>query len=160
VFILQLFLKLHHQGLPKYQDNCCKHDTDLQLMEMLRLLPTMHREAKQFIYSNKRENYRQIYICFCYLFTYATTLSVVQTTYTVERYDKWTVKDEEGSGGDLTCGNILAFSWMDWGKPQKALIRIAGLQAKFWTPDIPNMKQECCCPHECDIAYVTVKESS
>jgi hypothetical protein len=45
---------------------------------------------------------------------------------------------------------------MDWRKSRKALNKTAGLQAKIWTPDIPNMKQECWC----DTAYVSVKEYS
>jgi hypothetical protein len=30
----------------------------------------------------------------------------------------------------------------DWGKPQKISTRTAGLQAKIWTWDLQNMKQE------------------
>jgi hypothetical protein len=42
--------------------------------------------------------------------------------------------------------NLRYFCWRDWRKPQKNSAGIAGLQAKIWVRDLPNIKQEqdCC----------------
>jgi hypothetical protein len=36
-----------------------------------------------------------------------------------------------GSGHGLARGTIAISAWMDWGKPQKSLVRIVSVVAKF-----------------------------
>jgi hypothetical protein len=55
--------------------------------------------------------------------------------------NEWTGEDLEGSGHDLT-DTTLASAWSKR-KTMKTLVRIAGLQAKIWSQDHENMKQEC-----------------
>jgi hypothetical protein len=54
----------------------------------------------------------------------------------------WIEKDVDGSSRDLILGAILVIAWRDWGKLRKTSARIAVLQTKIWTRDLPYTKQE------------------
>jgi hypothetical protein len=53
--------------------------------------------------------------------------------------DEWqTENDFEASKLWPNQSTMLAFAWRDWGKPQKASVRIATVSANIWTKHLPT----------------------
>jgi hypothetical protein len=60
----------------------------------------------------------------------------------------WVMNDESPKGlrrkqSWHNWGAVLEFAWRDWGKPWKALVRIASVLTEIWTKNFLNTSLEC-----------------